>query len=128
MNDELAFVIEDDADASTIFETALQKNGFQTEAITLGDEALQRLKEATPGLIILDLHLPFVNGPTILETVRADERFEQTIIVVVSADARMAEQIRNQVDLVLLKPTTFSQVRDLVARLMQRRISRKPRS
>ena len=122
MSEQLAFVIEDDFDASTIFETALQKIGFQTEVIASGDKALERLKTATPQLIMLDLHLPHVNGTTILETIRKDERLSNTIVIVATADPRMADMIRNQADLVLMKPTTFSQVRDLAARIMKKAV------
>jgi two-component system chemotaxis response regulator CheY len=116
----LAFVIEDDYDAATIFMTALQKIGFDTEVIASGDKALERLQEATPYLIILDLHLPHVNGRTILQTIRADTRLNETIVIVATADPRMADLIRTQADLVLLKPTTFSQVRDLTARFVKK--------
>jgi len=116
----LAFVIEDDYDAATIFVTALQKNGFETEAISTGDKALERLQEVTPDLIILDLHLPHVNGRTILQTIRADMRLSDTIVIVATADPRMGDLIRAQADLVLMKPTTFSQVRDLTARFVKK--------
>jgi hypothetical protein len=39
-------------------------------------------------------------------------RFSDTIVIVATADPRMADLIRGQADLVLMKPTTFSQVRD----------------
>jgi CheY-like chemotaxis protein len=116
----LAFVIEDDYDAATIFVTALQKIGFETEAIASGDDALERLQVATPDLIILDLHLPHVNGRTILQTIRADARLSDTVVIVATADPRMADLIRAQADLVLMKPTTFSQVRDLTARFVKK--------
>lgn len=120
MSHNLAFVIEDDYDAATIFVTALQKNGFETEAISTGDKALERLQEVTPDLIILDLHLPHVNGRTILQTIRADMRLSDTIVIVATADPRMGDLIRAQADLVLMKPTTFSQVRDLTARFVKK--------
>lgn len=120
MNEQLAFVIEDDFDAATIFEAALQKIGFQTEAISSGDKAIERLQESVPNLIILDLHLPHVNGTVILQTIRADERLKDTLVIVATADPRMADMIRSEADLVLMKPTTFSQVRDLAARIMKK--------
>lgn len=120
MSQNLAFVIEDDYDAATIFVTALQMIGFEAEAIASGDTALERLQEETPHLIILDLHLPHVNGKTILQTIRADARLRDTIVIVATADPRMADLIRPQADLVLMKPTTFSQVRDLTARFVKK--------
>ena len=120
MTKQLALIIEDDYDASTIFATALQVVGFDTEIISSGEQAVVRLKMVIPDLVILDLHLPRVVGTDILNQIRADERLKDTLVIVASADERMADMIRAQADLVLLKPTTFSQVRDLAARLVKR--------
>jgi|FLYN01.1.fsa_nt_gi CheY-like chemotaxis protein len=121
MSKHTALIVEDDYDASTIFATALQVVGFDTQIIASGEEAVERLKSTAPDLVILDLHLPRVVGTDILNQIRSDERLKNTLVIVASADARMADMIRPLADLVLLKPTTFSQVRDLAARLIKRR-------
>ncbi len=119
MNKRTALVIEDDYDASTIFATALRVIEFEVEIINSGELAVQRLNEVVPDIVMLDLHLPKVNGTAILNQIRGDKRLEDTMVIVATADPRMAEMIRPEADLVLLKPTTFSQVRDLAARLMK---------
>lgn len=116
----LALVIEDDFDASLIFSKALQAAGHQVEVIRAGDLAVQRLGEIIPHLVILDLHLPEVDGTEILKQIRADERLAKTRVIIVTADARMAEPIRDEADLVLLKPATYSQVRDFALRLSRK--------
>ena len=121
MSKHTALIVEDDYDASTIFATALQVVGFDTQIIASGEEAVEHLKSTAPDLVILDLHLPRVVGTDILNQIRSDERLKNTLVIVASADARMADMIRPLADLVLLKPTTFSQVRDLAARLIKRR-------
>ncbi len=121
MSKQTALIIEDDYDASTIFATALQVVGFDTEIIPSGEQAVERLKEVTPDLVMLDLHLPRVVGTDILSQIRSDERLKDTLVIIASADARMADMIRADADLVLLKPTTFSQVRDLASRLVKRK-------
>jgi DNA-binding response OmpR family regulator len=115
--ESLALVIEDDYDASVIFAKALEVIGFKTEIISSGEKAVKRLSEVVPQMIVLDLHLPEVIGTDILKRIRADERLSETRVIVATADPRMADVIREQADLVLMKPTTFSQVRDFAARL-----------
>ncbi len=115
--DILALVIEDDFDASVIFAKALEVLGLKTEVIDSGDKALERLKVVVPDLILLDLHLPEVLGTSILRTIRADKRFSETLVIIATADPRSADLVQDLADLVLIKPTTFSQVRDLAARL-----------
>jgi DNA-binding response OmpR family regulator len=117
MSKGLALVIEDDYDASVIFAKAMEVLGFEPDVLRTGDEARQKLTELVPIIVILDLHLPEVVGTDLLRQIRDDPRLNDTWVIVASADPRMAEMIRDVADLVLIKPTTFSQVRDLAARL-----------
>ncbi len=117
MSNPLALIIEDDPDAATIFSEALQAAGFETEIVRTGDKALKQLAVTTPDAVVLDLHLPHVSGTDILRQIRADARLAKTRMIIATADPRMAELLRDQTDLVLLKPISFSQLRDLAARL-----------
>jgi len=120
MDQTLALVIEDDYDASEIFVAALESLNMRCEAIRTGDQAMERIKQVIPRLILLDLHLPNVDGTQIIEAIRADPRLKSVLVIVTTADPRMAETIEPFADLVVLKPTTFRQVRDLSQRLMRR--------
>ncbi len=114
---ELALIIEDDPDLSTIFSEALTAAGFETEALLDGKAAQSRLNEVVPYLVILDMHLPYVSGLELYDQMRADERLKDTLVVVCTADARMGEAMTDKADFVLIKPITFTQLRDLTRRL-----------
>ena len=86
MND-LAFIIEDDVDLSTIFADALETVGYQVEQIKDGLKAQQRLSEEIPHLILLDMHLPHISGADLLTEIRSDERFSNTNVILTTADA-----------------------------------------
>lgn len=113
----LALVIEDDADLATIFAGALQAAGFAVETIRDGAQAVTRLTETIPHVVVLDLHLPHVPGQEILARMRADGRLNATRVILATADARLADEMEGQADLVLLKPVSFGQLRDLALRL-----------
>lgn len=117
MNERFAMIIEDNEDLAIIFAEALQAAGFDTGIIQDGDTALARLETCAPNLIILDLHLPYVSGEDILKQIRVDERLVETRVIIATADPRMADMLKDQADLVLLKPISFAQLRDLAARL-----------
>ena len=112
-----ALVIEDDQDLSAIFVKALEVAGFQVEAIHDGKLAQNRLQEVIPRVIVLDMHLPHVDGATLLKQVRANPVFNDTKIILATADNVLAEMYRDKATLVLVKPISFSQLRDLSARL-----------
>jgi len=117
MSPPLALIVEDEVDLADIFSSALEAAGFATETITDGNIALSRLKAIRPQIVVLALHLPSVDGLQILEYIRTDQRLEDTHIIIASADAALAQTL--EADLVLLKPISFGQLRDLTKRILK---------
>ncbi|MEO5888034.1 MAG: response regulator [Anaerolineales bacterium] len=115
--ENFALVIEDDEDLSAIFVKALEEAGFKVEAIRDGEVAQRRLQETTPRVIVLDMHLPHVDGSVLLKQIHANQALTNTKIILATADNVLAEIYRNKATLVLVKPISFSQLRDLSARL-----------
>lgn len=120
MNSSLALIIEDDYDLSIIFAEALQAAGFETEIIRSGDKALERLSTSAPDIVVLDLHLPRVEGMSILRQIRNDPRLAKTRIIVVTGDTALADSpfLQRAAVQILVKPVTFRQLRNL-ARLLK---------
>ena len=117
MTSPLALIIEHDKKLAKIFSFALQRVNFRTEIIEDGQTALTRLNDTTPALIVLDLHLPQVSGKTILRRIRNSQRLANTRVMLATADARMADSVRNEADLVLLKPISVNLLRHLAVQL-----------
>jgi two-component system cell cycle response regulator DivK len=113
----VALIIEDDERLAMIYAEALRSAGFEPEIIQDGRTAQTRLQEIIPTLILLDLHLPHISGDELLRQIRADARLQNSVVMLATADAIMAEGLRVDSDLVLLKPISFIQLRDLAARL-----------
>ena len=114
----LALIVEDDEDLASIFAEALRGVGFEVEHVADGKAALARLKSGTvPYLVLLDMHLPYISGADLLADIKNDERFNETTIIITTADARMGETYGDQADFVLVKPISFVQLRDLTSRL-----------
>ena len=113
----LAVIIEDDPDAVAIFSAALEAADFEVEVVMSGDKALERLTVTDPTVVVLDMHLPRVAGPDILRYIRADERLADTQVIIATADPSMSDAFQEDATLVLLKPISFSQLRDLAKRL-----------
>ena len=115
---KLALIIEDDEDLASIFAEALHGVGYEVELVADGKIAQERLKNGTaPFLILLDMHLPHVSGGDLLTKMKQDERFDKTMIIITTADARMGEAYSEQADFVMIKPISFVQLRDLTSRL-----------
>lgn len=118
MNEPLALIIDDDQDLALVFREAVQMAGYRVETYYSGAVALARLAEIVPYLIVLDMHLPGVTGPEIFEYIQKTERLKAVKVIVASADDRLANSYSDQAILVLLKPISFVQLRDLAHSLL----------
>ncbi len=117
MSKPLALIVEDQSDIGDIFSHALRAAGFQTELIESGSKALAWLATQTPDIIILDIRLPHVSGVEILRQIRADPRLAKTSVIVTTAHPESVDLLQEKADVVLIKPVSFSQLRDMAKRL-----------
>ena len=117
MNEKpLAYIIEDNKDTVIIFRGALEMAQYKVEEAYDGAVAQDYLAKYVPDLVILDLHIPYISGDVLLQQIRSDERLKDTRVFLATADANMAAQLRDQAELVLLKPIGFSQLKELALR------------
>jgi CheY-like chemotaxis protein len=115
MTKPLALVIEDDPQLNKIYSISL-RNDFEVESCVDGGEALTRLAEIVPDVVVLDINLPGASGVEILAHIRADTRLAKTKVIISSANERIAEELDDKADLVLLKPVSPRQLSELAAR------------
>lgn len=77
-------VVEDDAFLIKAYQVKLAKSNFKVEIAKDGEEAMEKLKEFSPDLILLDLVMPKMDGFAVLEALRADEKLSQIPVMVAS--------------------------------------------
>lgn len=80
-------VVEDEEDVARSIIFALKKRGIKCEAAASGPEALVKVTNFAPHLILLDLNLPGLDGLEVCLRIKSDEQHAQTKIMVVSARA-----------------------------------------
>ena len=113
----LAFVIEDTEDVALVFHTAMERAGYESEIIYDGAVALERLAKIVPDLVVLDLHLPGISGEEILKHIRSDSRLENIKVIIATADSNWAEKLASDSTISMLKPISFTQLRQIAERL-----------
>ena len=117
MGKPIALVVEDEYDISLIFAKALHAAGFEVEITHAGDEALTWLSSNVPDVVVLDLQMPQVAGTEVLEHIRSEPRLENVCVIIATAYPHMAEGLLEEADWVFFKPVSFTQLRDMAARL-----------
>jgi CheY-like chemotaxis protein len=88
-------VVEDDVETREVVQRLLEKAGIQVMVAENGRLALERLAEGQPGLILLDLMMPEMDGFQFIDHVRQHEAWRAIPIVVVTAkDLTAADRLR----------------------------------
>lgn len=120
MSKPIALVIDDDQDLSEVFSLALDFAGFDTEIINDSTQAMERITARKPLLITLDMQMPLVSGVDILRKIRADDELKHIKVLMVTANERASntQEIDMLADVILIKPITFSQLKDMAGRLV----------
>ncbi len=111
-------IVEDNAQLGEIFSLTLQSLGLTVHWVADGQSALASLAENTPDLALLDLHLPNVSGREVLHYIRGQERLAHLPVILATADDHLGELLQSEADLLLLKPISTGQLRQLVSRLL----------
>ncbi len=119
MNKPTALIIEDHPGQGLVFRTAVQQVGFRAELVQNGKLAQDRLEKFVPDFVLLDLHMPGVMGTELLDQMVNDERFDNTIIVIASADEALANSLSDKVAMVLVKPIGFDKLKTLVKDILK---------
>jgi CheY-like chemotaxis protein len=66
----LVLVVDDHPDTLIICSRALERAGYRTATARSGDEALARLEELRPAVVVLDLAMPGMDGFTTAHLIR----------------------------------------------------------
>jgi DNA-binding response OmpR family regulator len=99
----------------------LQHAGYEVIEAYDGREALEKIEEARPDLVILDVMMPELNGWDVLTCIRDDPELRDTPVIMLTAlgqDSDEREGIIRGADLYLTKPYEPQHLIDLVNRLL----------
>jgi two-component system cell cycle response regulator DivK len=85
-------VADDKAAGRELIRTVLEQCGHSVFEASDGAEAVRKARELLPDLILLDLHMPVLDGLGAFRELRADERFTATPIVALTASAMQGDR------------------------------------
>lgn len=87
-------IADDEPDILEILKYNLEKEGYQVITAKDGDEALDRARHNQPDLIVLDMMMPRKNGMEVLEMLRAQGSFRDTLIMFLTALSDETTQLK----------------------------------
>lgn len=77
-------IIEDDKFLRELIVKKLVKEGYKTSEAIDGEEGIKKIKEEKPGLILLDLILPGIDGFEVLAKMKADTNLASIPVIILS--------------------------------------------
>ena len=87
-------IADDEPDIIEILKYNLEKENYQVITAKDGDEALDKARNYLPDLIVLDMMMPRKNGMQVLELLRAQSAFKDTMIMFLTALSDEATQLK----------------------------------
>jgi DNA-binding response OmpR family regulator len=91
---ETILVVDDEEDILLLCRVNLEFEGYRVITASSGVEALARAKEARPGLVLLDVMMPTMDGWHVLESLKADSATANTPVVMLTARVQGEDQMR----------------------------------
>ncbi len=119
-------VVDDEPDFCNIVRSYLEKEGFEVEMAHDGVEGIAKVKANPPDAIVLDVMMPEKDGYETCSELKADEKYEDIPIVLLTAVASHVTSTRYshydgmsmEADDYLPKPATAEQITQSVKNLL----------
>ena len=90
----LVMVVEDDAAIATLLRYNLEKSGYRVEEAVDGQEAVTRIAETKPDLVLLDWMLPTMSGIEVCRQIRRRPETRELPVIMVTARAEDQDAVR----------------------------------
>jgi CheY-like chemotaxis protein len=84
---ELILIVEDNEPSRLLVRDVLEATGYRTAEARTAEEGISLARESRPALILMDIHLPGMNGIEALRKLRGDPATQAIPVMAVTASA-----------------------------------------
>lgn len=82
---QLILVVDDDTDLVEMISMKLESENFQVAKAYDGVEAFEKIKEAKPALVILDVMMPRKDGYALCDELKNSDDYKDIVVVLLTA-------------------------------------------
>ena len=118
-------VIDDEASATYLLTTLLERQGHETVAVNDSRRAVDEIREFEPDVILLDINMPIFSGYQIARAVQADRALRHIPIVAVTSlddDEHLRRSLEVGIRHQITKPFHTGELCELIERLTGREL------
>lgn len=113
-------IVEDELAISMVLGAYLENAGYDVDYAYNGEEALQKLEEETPPLILLDIMMPYVDGWSVLSFIRKKSACPVIMLTALSDTEQKLKGFENGADDYITKPFVGEEVIARVQAVLRR--------
>jgi two-component system response regulator ResD len=118
-------IIDDDATALELFEQMLVEQGYVVRAVSTVEAGLAEAATYAPDAILLDLHLPLLDGLECLRRLRAAPLHLMTPVAILTGDYFLGDEVGRELQAlgarIHFKPVWDADLRQIVEALVSQR-------
>lgn len=114
-------VVEDEDNIAVALDYLMTREGYEHDRVANGADALPRIRDTHPDLVLLDVMLPEVSGYEICEGIRTDPTLADVKVLMMTARGSTIERRKGLAlgaDGFISKPFELKDLRDEVRRLL----------
>ena len=111
-------VIDDDSGIRDSLAECMAAEGFAVATAINGQDGLERLRRERPGLVVVDLVMPVMNGHQFVAAVRADPALRDLPVVLMTGATPRSGHPQPAVDALLPKPFELEELIAVVKRFL----------
>ncbi|MBZ9533830.1 response regulator transcription factor [Cytobacillus oceanisediminis] len=113
-------IVEDELAISMVLGAYIENAGYDVDYAYNGEEALQKLEEETPALILLDIMMPYVDGWSVLSFIRKKSACPVIMLTALSDTEQKLKGFENGADDYITKPFIGEEVIARVQAVLRR--------
>ena len=122
----LVLVVEDEPGIATILSAYLERDGLRSQIASDGLQALQMFRQIAPDLVLLDIHLPTMDGIDVLRAIRDQGQTPVIMVTALADDVDKLVALRMGADDYVVKPFNPAEVVARVQAVLRRTRAVKP--
>jgi DNA-binding response OmpR family regulator len=117
-------VVDDDPNSRDIVSTFLTARGYTVSTATDGPDALSKLEEVRPAIVLLDVMMPGMDGWEVARVIKNHPDFADVRVVMLTARSDFTDKqqgLRSGADDYIVKPVRLEELESRVQRNLEAR-------
>jgi two-component system alkaline phosphatase synthesis response regulator PhoP/two-component system response regulator VicR len=113
--------VDDEPNIVRLIQVNLERHGYQVETANNGAQALAKIRENRPDLLVSDVMMPEMDGFELLKNIRMDAELSELPVIMLTAKTQDADVMRGYshgADMYLTKPFNPAELLQFVKRVL----------